>query len=51
MRRKEVFRITAHESHYSSVPNKRTSPNKHTGWNFDKKKKNKRIGWNFDQNT
>ena len=23
-------------SDYSSLPNKRTGPNKHTGWNFDK---------------
>ena len=34
---------------YSSLPNKRTGPNKRRGWNFDIS--NKRRGWNFDQNT
>ena len=35
---------------YSSVPNKCADPNKHAGWNFDKKSNN-HIWTNFDQNT
>ena len=34
---------------YSSLPNKRTGPNKGTGWNFDKKISIQ--GGNFDQIT
>ena len=40
-----------HYSSESSLPNKRTGPNKRTWWNFDKNQILRRTGWNFDQNT